>query len=192
MLLKGYRSYNKKIILSNFINMKHLKDSLRFIEDFPIEGIKFIDISPILKSPPLFHEVVARMIEQMDCPDETLYAGIESRGFIFSSSMALASKKGSVMIRKKGKLPPPTQSISYTLEYGNAEIEISPAAMQDQPLIIVDDVLATGGTLMAAAKLASEAGYRVIGAIVFIDLEGLHEKDLMLPGGQKICSILSM
>lgn len=175
--------------------MQYLKDSLRFIEDFPIEGIKFIDISPILKSPQLFHEVVTRMIDlqhKMNCPDETQYAGIESRGFIFSSSMALASKKGSVMIRKKGKLPPPTQSISYTLEYGNAEIEITPAAEQNQPLIIVDDVLATGGTLMAAAKLASEAGYRVIGAIVFIDLEGLHEKDFMLPGGQKICSILSM
>ena len=96
------------------------------------------------------------------------------------------------MIRKKGKLPPPTQCISYTLEYGNAEIEITPPAVQNQPLIIVDDVLATGGTLMAAANLASEAGYRVLGAIVFIDLEALHEKDLMLPGGQKICSILSL
>ena len=190
MLLKGYKSYNNE--LSNFINMKHLKDSLRLIEDFPVEGIKFIDISPILNSSQLYNEVITGMIDKIKCPDETLYAGIESRGFVFSSSMALVSKKGSLMIRKKGKLPPPTKSISYSLEYGSAEIEIAPAQEHGKPLIIVDDVLATGGTLMAAANLASEAGYRVLGAIVFIDLEGLHAKDLMLPGGQKIFSILSM
>ena len=152
--------------------------------------MRFIDISEILKSHDAFDRVIKGMLSKIEIQDETLFGGIESRGFIFSAAMARESSRGNLMIRKKGKLPPPTESLSYSLEYGSAEIEMARADYEGQPLIIVDDVLATGGTLLAAEKLAIKSGYNVTGAVVFIDIEKLHDKNLSLKGDRKIESYI--
>ncbi len=172
--------------------MKKVLELLRFVDNFPIEGVKFIDISGVLKSSVTFDEVIKGMTSKIKIQEGTLYAGIESRGFLFSSAMAKEAGMGNVMIRKKGKLPPPTESLSYSLEYGNAEIEMTKSDYEGQPLIIVDDVLATGGTLLAAEKLAIHSGYQVLGAIVFIDIKELHDESLSFNDGKKIYSLIQV
>ena len=179
-------------IHTKILNMKKVLELLRFVDNFPIEGVRFIDISGLLKSNDAFDQVIKGMTSKIKIQDGTLYAGIESRGFLFSSSMAKESGVGSIMIRKKGKLPPPTESLSYSLEYGNAEIEMARSDYAGQPLIIVDDVLATGGTLLAAEALATKSGYKVLGAVVFIDIKSLHEEDLSFSEEKKIHSLIQL
>lgn len=147
-----------------------IKSSIIDVPDFPKPGIVFKDIQPLLNNSYLFPHAIYSMSKLTRQP--TYYVGIESRGFIFATALAMHSKCGFKLIRKKGKLPPPIISKSYQLEYGEDTIEIQPGAGN---VVIVDDVYATGGTMNAAVELCQDAGYNVIGKLVLIDLKFLHE-----------------
>ena len=144
------------------------KSLIKEIPDFPQLGVSFKDVSPLLKSP-LFPRAIAEMKTLV--PHPHYWVGIDARGFIFASALA-STNGGLIMCRKKGKLPPPTISETYTLEYGEDTLEIQPGTGR---VVIVDDVYANGGTMNAVEKLCEKAGYTVIGKLVLIDLKFLHE-----------------
>jgi len=139
------------------VNVDEALQLIRFIPDYPQPGVLFQDITPVLANADAFTAVVSAMA-QVD-PDSTVVAGIEARGFIFASAIAIAKNCGFVPIRKKGKLPHQTFSQQYGLEYGVDEIEIHiDAFAPESRVLLVDDVLATGGTLVAAIDLVRRAG----------------------------------
>jgi adenine phosphoribosyltransferase len=138
------------------------------VPDFPKPGILFRDITPLLRSH--FGEAIAAidaLWSEREWSEAEAVAGVESRGFILAAALAEKRGKGFVPIRKKGKLPPPVVERSYSLEYGDGILEMQRGTGR---LILVDDVLATGGTLGASAELATDAGFRVLHAGVLIDL----------------------
>lgn len=142
---------------------------IRTIPDYPKPGILFQDITPVLSNPEAFN-VVVRALAEVD-PDSSVVAGIEARGFIFASAIAVARGCGFVPIRKKGKLPFTTYSKQYGLEYGVDEIEIHIDAFEPgSKVLLVDDVLATGGTLVAAIELVKKAGGTVTDIAVLSEI----------------------
>ena len=140
------------------------------IPNFPIDGVTFKDIQPLLSSPKAFRHAIREMFSKFETTMD-YWVGIDSRGFIFASGLSQFSNKGLKLLRKKGKLPPPTVAKTYELEYGSDTLEIQPGTGK---VVIVDDVYATGGTMDAAEQLCKDAGYDVIGKVVFIDLDFLH------------------
>lgn len=161
-----------------------IKKWIRDIPDFPQPGVLFRDVSPLLKNPEAMNYIASTLTQKLDLQQVDYFAGIESRGFIFAADMAARFNKGFVPIRKAGKLPPPTVKASYSLEYGKAEIELSPG---DGRVIIVDDVLATGGTLQAAIELCTKAGYSVADVAVVINLTFLNQMKFQ---GREIRSVI--
>lgn len=143
----------------------HIKD----VPDFPSPGILFRDIQPLLSNPKVYQQAIDELVAISEPAD--YYVGIDSRGFLFASSMALKTNAGIILLRKKGKLPPPTIAQEYSLEYGTDTLEIQPGTGR---VVIVDDVYATGGTMDAAEILCKKAGYTVVDRVVLIDLEFLH------------------
>ncbi len=141
------------------------------VADFPKPGVTFKDISPLLSSP-FFPELVQEMADLVRDVDCDAIAGIESRGFILGAAIAHEINVGFVPVRKKGKLPPPVHSHSYKLEYGEDTVEVKPGKGR---VIIIDDVLATGGTLTAAAEVLAKAGYTVVDLAVLMDLQFLNK-----------------
>jgi adenine phosphoribosyltransferase len=142
------------------------KDYIREVPDFPIKGVSFKDISPLLANQKLFEECIDEMGLLVDMPD--YWIGIDARGFIFASALSMIHGGGGVvMCRKAGKLPPTVFSHSYGTEYSEDTIQIKQGS---GTAVIVDDVLATGGTLQATNHLAEIAGYDVIDNLVLIDL----------------------
>ena len=151
------------------------KNLIKEIPDWPKKGVSFKDISPLLESDS-FLDAINDLGKKFGTLTEVDYfVGIDSRGFIFASALSILYNKGLVLMRKKGKLPPPTVSTSYALEYGEDSLEMAPGSGN---VIIIDDVLATGGTLRAAQKLCANAGYKVVASGVLIDLKFLHDDDL--------------
>jgi len=142
------------------------KNYITEVPDFPIEGVSFKDISPLLANQKLFEECIDEMGLLVDMPD--YWIGIDARGFIFASALSMIHGGGVVLCRKKGKLPPPVVSESYTLEYGTGTLEMKSG---HGTAVIVDDVLATGGTLLCTNKLAKKAGYDIKDNLVLIDLK---------------------
>ena len=165
-----------------------LREYIRDVPDFPEPGILFRDITPLLQSPEAFDHVIDRFSNAYSDRGVDAVCGIEARGFLFAAPLALRLGKPMVPVRKAGKLPSRTVSVTYSLEYGEAEVEMHADAVCDgQRVLIVDDVLATGGTLAAAAKLVAASGAVVTGAAVLIELADL--------GGRKAldgCDVLSL
>ena len=151
------------------------KDFIIDVPDFPKPGVGFKDISPLLADEQTFRSAIVDMGRCVDasnrCPD--YWIGIDSRGFIFASALAIYFGGGVVCARKEGKLPNATCKESYSLEYGNATLEMQPLAEEGigSTAIIVDDVLATGGTIVATHNLAFKAGYDIIDHLVLVDLK---------------------
>ena len=158
--------------------MKKLEEYVRSIPDFPEKGIIFRDVTSVLQDAEGFHLAIDTMQELVKDMDYDVVVGAESRGFIFGAPIAYNNKKPFVLIRKKGKLPCATLSEKYELEYGTATIEIHKDAIKPgQKVLIVDDLIATGGTTEAMAKLVERLGGEVTGMVFMIELAGLKGRD---------------
>ena len=155
-----------------------LKEKIRVIEDFPAEGISFKDITTLLMDAEALTECVNQMSERFKDVQVDMIVGPESRGFIFATPLAYLLKTGFVPVRKPGKLPAETISYEYALEYGTDKLEIHKDAIKPgQKVLIVDDLLATGGTMYAAAKLVEKLGGEVVGLGFLIELTELNGRD---------------
>ena len=153
----------------------NLKRIIAEYPNFPKKGILFRDFSPILSDPAAMSFVVEEFSKRFHPGDVDVFAGIESRGFITASILAQKYNKGMVMLRKAGKLPGKTIKISYTIEYGKAVLEIQKNVLKkDERVVICDDLLATGGTANAAAKLVEKMGAKIAGFAFIIELTGLN------------------
>lgn len=151
---------------------------IRSVQDFPKEGILFRDITPLLQHPAAFQHVVDQLASDARERHAGAIVGIESRGFIFGCPVALALNLPFVPVRKPGKLPAPRMSEEYTLEYGSNQLDIHRDALEPgQAAFIVDDLLATGGTALATAKLVEAIGGTVAGFGFAIELEELRGRD---------------
>ena len=155
--------------------MKKVEDYVRTIPDFPEPGIMFRDVTSVLQDPDGLKLAIDEMIKLLDGLEFDIIAGTESRGFIFGVPIAYALGKSFIPVRKKGKLPCETISAEYGLEYGTAEIEIHKDAVKPgQKVVLVDDLIATGGTIAASIKLIEQLGGEVVKSIFLIELAGLN------------------
>ena len=155
--------------------MKKVEDYMTSIPDFPKEGIIFRDVTSVLESAEGLHLAIDELNKCLEGVEYDLIAGAESRGFIFGAPLAYMNNKGFIPVRKKGKLPRETVSVAYELEYGSAVIEIHKDAIKPgQRVVIVDDLIATGGTNEAIIKLVEELGGVVVKNIFLMELAGLE------------------
>lgn len=155
--------------------MKKLEEYVRSIPDFPEEGIIFRDVTSVLQDADGLHLAIGTMQDLVKDLDLDVIAGSESRGFIFGAPIAYNLHKPFVLIRKKGKLPCETVSIDYALEYGTATIEMHKDSIKPgQKVLIVDDLIATGGTTKAMVDLVESLGGEVVGIVVLMELAGLE------------------
>ena len=169
--------------------MKKLEDYVRTIPDFPEEGVLFRDITTVLQDADGLKLAIDSMQELVKDLDFDIVAGAESRGFIFGTSIAYNLHKPLVLIRKKGKLPAETVSAEYDLEYGKAVIEMHKDSVKPgQRVLLVDDLIATGGTTKAAIKLIESLGGQVAGVLVLMELAGLKGREML--EGYRLDSVL--
>lgn len=155
-----------------------LLDYLPVVADFPKPGIQFRDISPLLGDPAAFAQAIQRMAAIARLCDYSHIVGVESRGFVFASALALETQKSLVLVRKPNKLPLASHREPYGLEYGTDALEIQSKSLPiGSRALLIDDVLATGGTLIAAAKLINQVGASVIAAICLLEIESLGGKE---------------
>ncbi|MBP9738332.1 adenine phosphoribosyltransferase [Candidatus Saccharibacteria bacterium] len=168
------------------------EDYIRTVEDFPKEGVKFCDIAPLLSNGAVFRASIEDMAGNVD-PAVTKLVGFDARGFIFASALAHELALGFVMLRKPGKLPGPVKQASYELEYGTNSIEIQTDVLgEDDVILIVDDVIATGGTALAGIELIRGCGARIEGFQTVIDLPGLGGSDRIRQAGVAVRSLVSL
>lgn len=155
-----------------------LREHVRAIPDFPKPGILFRDITPLMRNPSAWQEVMRQMGAVCERLQPDLIVGIESRGFIVGTALATAQGIGFSPVRKPGKLPGPVIGVDYSLEYGSDRLEILPEGFQSRPrVLIVDDLLATGGTAAACAQLVTAAGGQLCGFAFVAELAGLGGRD---------------
>ena len=165
-----------------------LKDTIRAIDDYPKKGVIFRDITTLLKDKEAFKKAVDEMAEKID-KDVDKIIGIEARGFIFGAALAYKLEKGFVPVRKPGKLPWDKVSESYELEYGEDSIEIHKDAIEaGEKIVIVDDLLATGGTSKACINLVEKLKGEVSSAIFLVELEDLKGREIL--SGTRVESII--
>lgn len=158
--------------------MKNLKDYVRSIPDFPEPGIIFRDITTVLQDADGFRLAIDELLRLVKDVDFDVVVGAESRGFIFGAPLAYELNKPLILVRKKGKLPGETIAQEYALEYGTATVEMHKDAIQPgQRSVVVDDLIATGGTLNASIKLVEELGGKVVKVVCLMELAGLKGRD---------------
>lgn len=168
----------------------NLKAAIREIPDWPKPGILFYDITTLLKDPEGLRAAIGALIAPYRESGVDVVVGIEARGFIFATTVAYELGAGFVPVRKPGKLPAATHRVSYSLEYGSDSLEIHQDAIKPgQKVLIVDDLIATGGTARAVADMIVEMGGKVVGIAFLIELGGLHGRDKLI--GYDVTSILT-
>lgn len=170
--------------------IKRLEETIENVPDFPIPGIQFKDISPIFLDPKLYEDVIEDLVAFSKGKVDAV-CGIESRGYLFGIAIAVALDVPFILIRKKGKLPPPVVSEKYELEYGSAEIETREGQIKKgQRILVHDDLLATGGTTEAAAKLVEKQGAQVVQFSFLTALKDLNGDEKLKKFGAEIYHIL--
>ena len=169
--------------------MKTVKYYIRTIPDFPEKGIMFRDVTSVIKHADGLKLAIYEMIKKLDGLNFDVIAGAESRGFVFGMPIAYALHKPFVMVRKAGKLPCETVSMEYDLEYGSAVIEMHKDSIKPgQKVVLVDDLVATGGTIEAAIKLVEELGGEVVKVVFLMELAGLKGRERLK--GYEVESVL--
>ena len=168
-----------------------LKEYIRSIPDYPKKGILFRDITTLIKNEKAFANCIDQIVEKSKKFKFNKIAAVESRGFVFASAVSYILKKPFILLRKKNKLPAETHSVDFELEYGTATIEMHKDSVdKDDSVIIIDDLVATGGTAEAAAKLIEKSGGEVSGFIFVINLFDLGGKKLLEKKGYKCYSLV--
>ena len=158
--------------------MKKVEDYVRSIPDFPEEGIIFRDVTSVLQDADGLQLAINELLKKLENVECDVIAGTESRGFIFGMPLAYMLKKPFILVRKAGNLPCETVSKTYDLEYGTATIEIHKDAIQKgQKVVLIDDLIATGGTIKAAAELIEELGGEVVKILFLMELAGLNGRE---------------
>jgi adenine phosphoribosyltransferase len=159
--------------------------------DFPKPGILFRDINPVYRNPDALKFIADEFSRRFSKTKYDIAAGIESRGFVVATALGMKAGKGMIMIRKVGKLPGPTIKKSYDIEYGNATMELQIGAVKNgQKVLIADDLIATGGTAVAAAQLVEELGGKVAGFAFVMELAGLKGADRLREMGYRVESLV--
>lgn len=159
-------------------HVNNLEKMIRDVPDFPKKGIIFKDITPLLKDKAAFADVIDTLAKRYKDKKIDIVASVEARGFIFGSALAYKLGAGMVPVRKKGKLPYKTTSVTYDLEYGTDTLEMHVDAVSPgQNVLIVDDLLATGGTVSAVCDLVKKSGGKIVETAFLIELEFLHGRD---------------
>jgi len=169
----------------------NLKDFIRSIPDYPKKGILFRDITTLIKNEKAFSETINQIVERSKKVKFDKIAAIESRGFVFASAVSYILKKPFVMLRKKNKLPADVHSIDFELEYGTATIEVHKDSIdENDEVLIIDDLIATGGTAEAAAKLVEISKGKVAAFIFVINLFDLGGSDKLIKKGFKVENLI--
>ena len=169
----------------------NLKEHIRSIQDYPKKGILFRDITTLIKNEKAFAESINQIIDRSKNYKIDKIAAIEARGFVFASAVSYLLKKPFIMLRKKNKLPADTYSVDFELEYGTATIEVHKDSInKDDSVLIIDDLIATGGTANAAAKLIEMSGGTVAAFIFAINLFDLGGCDNLIKSGYKVENLI--
>tara|TARA_B100000401_G_scaffold411489_1_gene330288 strand:+ start:358 stop:885 length:528 start_codon:yes stop_codon:yes gene_type:complete len=169
----------------------NLKSYIRSIPDYPKKGILFRDITTLIKDKDAFSETINQIVERTKKFEFDKIAAIESRGFVFASAVSYYLKKPFIMLRKKNKLPAEVHSVDFELEYGKATIEVHKDSInQNEKVLIIDDLIATGGTAEAAAKLIEISGGKVASFIFVINLFDLNGSDNLIKKGYKVENLI--
>jgi len=169
----------------------NLKDFIRSIPDYPKKGILFRDITTLIKDENAFSETINQIVERSKKIEFNKIAAIESRGFVFASAVSYILKKPFIMLRKKNKLPADVHSVDFELEYGTATIEVHKDSIEkNDNVLIIDDLIATGGTAEAAAKLIEISGGKVSCFVFVINLFDLNGSDNLQKKGYKVKSLI--
>ncbi|HLS50731.1 MAG TPA: adenine phosphoribosyltransferase [Burkholderiaceae bacterium] len=170
--------------------VEYIRNTVRSVPDWPKPGVTFRDITPVLQDPRVFRVLVDLFVYRYMRQRLDLVAGIDARGFILGSVLAYELNLGFVPVRKEGKLPFQTLAEQYTLEYGNATVEMHTDAVKPgQRVLLIDDLVATGGTMIAAAKLLQRLGANVVEAACIIDLPNLGGSKVLKEAGWPIYSV---
>ncbi len=169
----------------------NLKDFIRSIPDYPKKGILFRDITTLIKDEKAFRETINLIIERSKKVKFDKIAAIESRGFVFASAVSYILEKPFIMLRKKNKLPSDVHSVNFKLEYGTATIEVHKDSIEkNEKVLIIDDLIATGGTAEAAAKLIEISGGKVACFVFVINLFDLNGSDNLIKKGYKVENLI--
>tara|TARA_Y100001970_G_scaffold10446_1_gene12357 strand:+ start:377 stop:904 length:528 start_codon:yes stop_codon:yes gene_type:complete len=169
----------------------NLKDYIRSIPDYPKQGILFRDITTLIKDESAFCESINQIVERSKKYNFTKIAAIESRGFVFASAVSYLLKKPFIMLRKKNKLPADVHSIDFELEYGTATIEVHKDSInKDDNVLIIDDLIATGGTAQAAARLIEISKGKIAAFIFVINLFDLNGSDNLIKSGYNVENLI--
>ncbi len=169
---------------------EYIKEHIRTVPNWPQEGVMFRDITPLLQNPKVFRVLIDMFVHRYMDEKIDVIAGLDARGFIIGSVLAYELNLGFVPIRKKGKLPFHTVSVEYVLEYGSATVELhADACKKGDRVVLIDDLIATGGTMMAGKKLLERLGATVVEGAVIVDLPELGGSKIIKDSGMPLYTI---